>query len=212
MKCEKFIELAKAHGIDPLNIWDIGSFDAAQAVELAVAFPKAKVLALEADLFNIAKCVATLIGAEPVSGRVSLINAALVSIGNPALVNFNRSVGPNDQVGSLLRPSDPDDYPTRPILVPAVTATELSDAFGYPDLLWMDVQGTETDFFDCQTVRPELVWLEFAMRRYYEGQPLEKDVEAFMASMGYSVVHRHVEAEGWFGDFCLLRKEAHCAF
>jgi len=197
-KTHRFVELAKIKRLDPLCIYDIGSFDASQALELAIAFPKAKIVALEADPYNMPKCLATAKG-HP---RIHVVNAALGPMVNPGITRFHRSVGNNDQCGSLLMPKDPVEMPMEAIEVACVSSNQLAFYYGAPELLWMDVQGTEWEFFDGTCIRPKLVWMEVAYSPYYYGQPDHVESTRLMKSIGYDVLHQEVGVAGRWGDIC----------
>jgi len=205
----EFVTLAKQYFKgEPLNIFDIGSFNACQAVELALAFEGARVLALEADPYNVSKCLETVKHCN-MGSRVRVVNAALGPVGSPRIGTFMRAVGINDQCGSLLSPNGrfPQPMPTEIIFVPIVSSIDLQGCFGYPELLWMDVQGTELDFFRNSWVRPKMVWMEVAYEAYYHHQPLVAQVDKEMRGYGYQPVHRAHGMKEWFGNVCYLLKE-----
>jgi FkbM family methyltransferase len=197
-KTAEFVNIARKLDIDPLVIYDLGSFDAAQAVELAIAFPKARVVALEADPYNIPKCLVNAKGHR----NITIVNGALAPLGTRPLIHFNRSVGTNDQCGSLLVPTDLKDMPVECIVVPAVTAADLDSFFGLPTLLWMDVQGSEWNYFLGFPFRPRLVWLEVAYDPYYHDQPHKDELVRKMADIGYKPIFEEVGVPGRWGDVC----------
>jgi FkbM family methyltransferase len=201
-KTDTFVQILRDHGADPRLIYDVGSFDAQQAVELSIAFRRAIVFAFEADPFNMQKCLGNARG-HP---RVKPVNLA---IGEGAGIGiFNRAVGENDQCGSFLVPNGafPQHMPIDPIYVPVSTAYDLMIRTGIPLALWMDVQGCEFMFFAGHGLRPKFVWMEVAYRAYYHNQPLKPEVNAAMVQWGYEPVYEGPGMEGWFGDICYVHK------
>lgn len=167
MKTHQFVGILKRFGIDPKTIFDVGSFDGKQAVELAEAFPDAEVLAFEPVPENVQRCLLNTIEIP----KITLLPVAVGLVNGK--VKFNQSLGNNKECGSLLKPNGKywEPMPMKEIEVDCI---RLDCVPLVPDVIWMDAQGTELDVLRSLgdiLGRLKAFWAEVTYRAYYEGQP-----------------------------------------
>jgi FkbM family methyltransferase len=199
MKTGKFVELVRAHGIDPKLILDLGCFDGQQAIELTKAFPEAEVIAFEADLANAGSATGNCMGFP----KISVIHAAVGD--KDGVVTFYRAIGANRECGSLLVPNG-KYFELMPTKESRVTQLRLDSLLGAsPEIIWMDVQGNELAalngmgrFLDGV----KMIWTEVCFNPYYHGQMLAADFDREMAQKGFSKIAEFDGIPGWFGDVC----------
>jgi FkbM family methyltransferase len=209
-KTSKFTDLIRGFGIVPRSIFDLGAFDCSQSVELARAFPDAKVLAFECDPKLAPRCKAAIAGWN----RIRLIQAAVGD--QTSLVTFHAAIGGNSQCGSLLKPNGRyfEPMPTRETEVICYRIDHFllqHPDIDPPDVVWMDVQGFEPqvvkgmgDYLDGV----KLLWAEVAYAHYYEGQILAAEFDREMDLLGSEKVYEGPGIPGWFGDACYRPKKS----
>lgn len=206
---EQFIELIKLHLKDwvPTRILDIGASDATQSVELSKAYPKAIVYAFEANPKNHGYCRKTIQG-KP---AIRFIPKAVCE--HNGTTTFY-DVPTNGGAGSIFPPSGVYDVieklPSVQIEVPCTRLdTFLSEEHVAPfDTLWLDAQGSELCILRSLGVfifKVKAIWTEFEVAPIYSGQPLMPDLTAFLVQYGFTNVHEHECAPGFFGEACFLR-------
>jgi FkbM family methyltransferase len=204
-KTDKFVEIIKASGFVPTVIYDVGCFDAKQAIELYEAFPKATVFAFECDPAQAEVCQKAVDGT-----RVRFVSVALSN--NTGKAAFFQSAENNREIGSMLEPIGNYIQPCRSVrvLVDATRADDLikSGKAMSPDVIWIDVQGFEINalmgFGEFLSVA-KFVWSEVHYSQFYLGQLLASDFNGEMEKLGFVKCYEVETAENWFGDSCYKR-------
>lgn len=207
-KASEFIRRAKSAGINPRVIFDVGAFNGDESVELAEAFPDAKVYAFECVPENIMLCAQT-VQHHP---NIFLVPAALTA--KSGRRQFHKSTSHNPECGSLLAPNGKyfEPMPTKPIEVQCYAAADFIKAEGIPapDLIWMDVQGAELDVLrglGGYIESLQLFCAEVTYRAYYNGQMLVADFDKAVSELGFAKRHEEVGIADWFGNAIYQRRK-----
>lgn len=205
-KTSKFIEIAKANRIEPKVIYDLGSFDGEQAVELSEAWPQAEVFSFE----PVPELLERVLVKTKARRKIHVLNFAVNSI--DGVVEFASATGSNKECGSLLAPNGAyfEPMPTAPIKVSSLRLDTFIEQMGHPapDLIWMDVQGAELKALEglgrwLSGVR--MIWTEVAYKSYYVDQPLASHVDDYLRARSFERVFESIGIPGWFGDACYRR-------
>lgn len=174
-------------------IWEVGSRDGRDAVALAHAFSGSVVHAFEPNpetFGSLRECAAS---TEAVLAHNVALNDTSGSI--PFFqIDTSKTVTPwldgNPGASSLFRPLGTYDhverYVTREILVPAETGDEIVRAgvAPPPDLIWMDVQGSELRVLQGMPealASVKALYVELSLNPIYEGQALAYEVIELLA-------------------------------
>jgi FkbM family methyltransferase len=130
---------------------------------------------------------------------------------------FYQSSGGSDGSGSILPPTGHlEKFPTvtfkneDKIHVPTITLDTYFEAknISRVDLIWIDVQGAEKLVFEGATELLKVtsyIYLEVSAVSYYEGALIYKDMELYMAKLGFKVVQEFLPPE-YNGDGNVLLK------
>jgi FkbM family methyltransferase len=176
-------------------IWDVGSRDGEQSLQLLQQFPGAEGVAFEPNP-DTAHLVAA---AAASSSRLTFIPVALsAEDGEVAFMKIDRErtqttwVDGNPGASSLYVASTNypyEKYVQTPVNVSAKRAeTFLASGEPVPNIVWMDVQGAELDVlrgFGSALDEVGLISVELSLREMYIGQALATEVVEFMASRGF---------------------------
>ena len=180
---------------DPAVIWDIGSRDGEQSLQLLHQFPAAAGVAFEPnpDTQHLVAAVAS------ASTRLDFIPVALSDEdGEAVFMKIDRDrtqttwADGNPGASSLFAASTEYPYETyvqTPVNVRTMRVdTYLETGGPVPDIIWMDVQGAEIHVlrgFGSALGDVGLISVELSLREMYIGQPLAAEVVDFMASRGF---------------------------
>lgn len=188
------------------HVLDVGSRDAEEAVKLADHFPNAIVHAFEPNPPQYRTCVAT----SKKNSRVQVYQLALSNVEGE--LDFHVAT---DNVGasSLLKPTfiphtGHNKYEV--IKVPCVILDDWCKLNNVqPDILWMDVQGSELNVLKggieaLKTVKA--IATEVGLIPYYEGHTMKDDILKFLDEQGFELVN---ETKAWTheADVILKRKK-----
>jgi FkbM family methyltransferase len=173
------------------TIIEAGARDCGETLDLAAAFPRARIITFECNPATLPACRANVRGYE----RIRLIEKA-VSDRRGTITFFptdpQRTVtkhpGGNPGASSLFRaaPDYPHEtYVQNEISVETTTLADVMEAEGLSriDLLWMDVQGAELMALrglGDKLATVGMVHLEVEFLPIYQGQPLFGEVHGFM--------------------------------
>ena len=185
-------------------IVEIGAHKGLDTEELALTFPKARVISFEAspnlyvNAFNRCKKLA----------NVTLIPAALAN--KSGVTRFNQSSGASDGSGSLLDPGThlqkyPNVFfePENIVIIPTITLDEYLDVVGAEkiDLIWIDAQGAEGLVFEGAhkyLSRTNYVYSEVANISEYSGGISYSDLTKLLNTYGLYVLKEFLP-EKWNG-------------
>lgn len=187
---------------EPLTIFEIGACEGLDTVRYARRFPNATVYAFEPVPSNVEELRKLL--EEHSIRNVYVVEAAVSDTNEPATLHLSSTAKGHEKDGdwdygnkssSLLAP---DQHLKRyefvafndTITVPSTTLTRFctEQSIRHVDFVHMDVQGAELRVLaGAQMEAIGAIWLEVSKIQLYAGQPLVKDVKAFMKKHGFSL-------------------------
>ena len=177
-------------------VFDIGSRDGLQAVELAGLFPNAQVVAIECNPSTLGRCREN-VAAHP---RVKLIEKAINAYTGRCQfhpIDSARTVTtwPDGNPGASSLFLATGDYPVEQyaqttIEVDCIRLDDLCGELGTDviDLAWMDLQGAELLALQSAgglLARTRYIYTEVSHRALYQGQCLFDDVDKFLKARGF---------------------------
>ena len=178
------------------TVFDIGSRDALQAVELAGLFPNAQVVAIECNPETLELCRNN-IARHP---RIKLVDKAIHSYTGRCQfhpIDTARTVTrwPDGNPGASSLFLATGDYPAEryvqnTIEVDCTRLDVLCQELGIEviDLLWIDLQGAELLALQSAGAlleKTRYLYIEVSHRRIYQGQCLFDDIDAFLKARGF---------------------------
>lgn len=193
---KKFLNTRGAD-FDTFNtVFDIGSRDGIQALELANAFPSAEVVAIECNPDTLERCRRNIAG----NSRVRLVDKAVNEHTGRCIfypIDPKRTVTTwkdgNPGASSLFVATGAypvEKFVQNKIEVDCIRLDDLCKQLGVEtiDLIWMDLQGAE--LLALQSLgylleKVRYIYTEVSHRAIYEGQCLFPDVESFLLSHGF---------------------------
>jgi FkbM family methyltransferase len=208
--------LITALRIDKLDLdtvkvaFDIGSRDGKQALELADAFPQARVFAVECNPDTL-PILRQNIQSNP---RVAAIECAVSDycgdvtfhkIDREATITPHADGNPGASSLFLAKPDYPQEtYVQVPVTVPCQTLDAICAEHGIDsiDIIWMDLQGAEVKAFDGfkhTMQRTRYIFVELTHREIYAGQPLFDEVNAYLEARGFERISG-VDRNNYFED------------
>jgi FkbM family methyltransferase len=192
------------------TVFDIGSRDGRQSLQLAKLFPNATVVAVECNPETLGQCRRN-VAKQP---RIKLVEKAINSHTGRCRffpIDTKRTITSwtdgNPGASSLFVATG--DYPTETYVqneidVECIRLDDLCDQLDIKaiDLIWMDLQGAE--LLALQSAGPFLdsvryIYTEVSHRAIYAGQCMFDDVEAFLISRGFKRCTQ-VDRERWQQD------------
>lgn len=198
---------------EPITIYDIGSRDCRESVDLAGSFPYAQVVAFEPNPKTLPLCLKATIF-EP---RIRVVGAA-VSDHNGEATLYQATTW-NQGYSSLYKSSGKYDHiepmPSVPVQVPCIRLDQFIERNHAkpPTLLWADMQGSELAML--RGLGPHLanvkaMWSEVLYGEMYSGQCTRDQLVSFMQKEGFTVIHEEViwkdKRQNWWGDACFYRE------
>jgi len=210
---ERFAAFLEARRVDFdtfSTVFDIGSRDGLQAIELSRLFPKANVVAVECNSATLDTCRRNL---APHS-RIRLVDKAINSFTgrcpfypiDPMRTVTTWTDG-NPGASSLFIANG--EYPVETYIqnktqVECIRLDDLCRELDIVaiDLIWMDLQGAE--LLALQSAGPLLdkiryIYTEVSHRPIYEGQCLFGDVDSFLSARGFRLCTK-INRERWQQD------------
>ncbi len=198
---EDFVAVMWRHGLDPdavRIVFDIGSRDGEQAIELSHLFPAAHVYAVECNPETLARCRASISS----HSNITLIEKAVNGYTGRCKfypIDTKRTITTwpdgNPGASSLFRATG--DYPVEQyeqneIEVDCIRLDDLCDELRIHaiDVIWLDIQGAELLALQSagsllKTAR--YLYLEVSHRAIYDGQCMFEEVDAFLRSQGFQL-------------------------
>lgn len=192
------------------SVFDIGSRDAHQAIELAGLFPNAQVVAIECNPATLELCRKNVAG-HP---RVRLVEKAIHSYTGRCRfhpIDTTRTVTswPDGNPGASSLFLSTGDYPAEryvqdTIELDCIRLDALCGELGIDviDLIWLDLQGAE--LLALQSAgglleKTRYIYTEVSHRPLYQGQCLFDDIDAFLKSNGFRCCTK-VNRNNWQQD------------
>lgn len=196
---EGLIKVLRAKGVDPESIgsvFDIGSRDGLQSLELSRTFPSADIVAVECNPTTLDLCRRN-VARNP---RIRLVEKAINDYtGRCAFhpIDTKRTVTtwPDGNPGASSLFVATGDYPIEKYVQNRieVDCTRLDDlckslAVDTIDLIWMDLQGAE--LLALKSAGPLLdkvryIYTEVSHRPLYSGQCMFDDIESYLTARGF---------------------------
>ena|SRR3990167_1208549 len=206
---EQFCELIGQHlgGWEPTVILDCGAADAKQSEELLDRYRYAVVYAFEGNPNQHGHCIQ----AAKRCPRITFVPMAVCE--HNGFTKFFH-IQTNGAAGSVFEPSgiyDPiEKMPSVTLKVPCCRLDSYIIASRAPmfDAMWLDAQGSELAIIRSlgkYLANVRAIWTEFMFVEIYKGQPLLNDLDSFLSGAGFSLVHKHDCAPGYFGEACFLK-------
>ncbi len=188
-------------------VFDIGSRDALQAIELAGLFPSAQVVAIECNPDTLERCRRN-IARHP---RIRLVEKAVHSYTgrcqfHPIDTDHTVTSWPDGNPGASSLFIATGNYPAEryvqnTVEVDCVRLDMLCGTLGLDviDLIWMDLQGAELLALQSAGAlleKTRYIYTEVSHRSLYHGQCLFDEVDAFLKSHGFRCCTRSIAADG----------------
>jgi FkbM family methyltransferase len=178
-------------------IWEIGSRDGVDGVELSRTFPMASVLCFEPNPDTFQQVVDATLRAP--KGSMQAFRLALCNSDEPVTffkidATATKTAWPDGNPGASSLYVASGDYPFEeyaqvPVLVQGRRASSLiAEGLPPPDFVWMDVQGAELEVlkgFGEYLSNVDLIHVELSLRVIYTGQALAPEVISFLANSGF---------------------------
>jgi FkbM family methyltransferase len=204
MTTDKKLLLATAqkNSINIKTIYDCGSRDALDAVELKVIFDAEQVHVFECNPPSVEKCRENLSRSfgEKNKGYSWFLNPLAVGnkSGNISFfpIDTDATITPHEDgnpgASSLFKanPDYPNEtYVQKETTVSMITLKDYIDSgHPYPDLLWVDVQGAEIlllEGLDNYLNEISIIHVEVSFRPMYLGQPLYWEIDSYLSKRGF---------------------------
>lgn len=182
------------YSIDVRKIFDCGSRDALDGIELAELFDAEEVHFFECNPFSIKVCKRNI---EKKSGAPFKMKLHELALGDKEgevsffAIDPQKTVTPhpggNVGASSLFLASEvykKERYVQNEIKVPMSTLTAVNGNSPAPDLIWMDLQGAELmalKGFESKLADVSAIHVEVGFRAVYKGQPLFRDVDQYLS-------------------------------
>ncbi len=215
-----FFELVEAH-LDPdsvLTIYDIGSGDSNEAVEMADHFEKAHVYAFEANPACIFDCSKRLVN----DSRLTLIPICVNNYSGLITfhpINQKKTVTPwedgNPKASSIFVSNgtyDQETYIQDSLELPCMRIQDMITTFRLPppDIVWMDLQGAELSAI--KSIGPfigfvKILHTEVWGKETYEGQSLFPELERHMRLNGFVCRHGEFPEDWVWADADFIKEE-----
>jgi FkbM family methyltransferase len=212
----KFIETISEYSEINFNeiktIFDIGSRDCLQSVELSTWFPESKIFAFEANPKCINLCEKTLRHYSN-NTNINLIPNAVCDYDGTTI--FHHVDNGNIGAGSILKNSGhkrSNNWHQTEITVPCTRIDTFcnKNQIEQIDLVWMDVQGFEREVL--QSFGPLLntvkaIHTEVGIETLYKNQILKDELDEYLQSYGFSLVNETRESMGTESDCIYVRSK-----
>jgi FkbM family methyltransferase len=198
------------------TIWEIGSRDGKDSEQLSKIFSDAAVMAFEPnpDTYGHVEEVA-----KNSHGKIKAMNLALSNVDGEVVfykIDTEKTtttwLDGNPGASSLFMASGNyciENYVQIPIQVQAKKASTLIDDLGFviPELIWMDVQGSEglvIQGFSEHISKVNFIYVELSLQSIYVGQPLAQDILKLLSSNFYW--HSNLSKGPWQIDALFVNK------
>jgi len=199
---EEYIDLN-----DINTVFDIGSRDACQSLELSDWFPESKIYLFEPVPTSFEYCV------ENTKGRENIICNNLALSNFDGDTNFYQVVNGNVGASSLLKVTPMyAHYQQEPISVKVKTAKIFieENSIQSVDLLWVDVQGSEIDCFkgfESHLQNVKAIHTEVGLNAYYENGTEYYELAKFMEDNGFELKKVFSNEAGLEVDIIFVNKK-----
>lgn len=174
--------------VEPALIWDLGANIGLTALQLALQFPAARIVAVELDGANI-ELARRNIG--PVADRVELIEGAVWT--DPGTLDYGVPEGGGED---SFRVSEEGTATAT-----AVTLDELRERFGDPGYVKMDIEGAERDVLARNTAWAAAVpRINVEYHAPYDASACRRD----LAALGFGAFEEHRRGLRYRGGDCIF--------
>jgi FkbM family methyltransferase len=198
---------------------DVGSRDGLQSIELANAFPHARVVAIEGNPDTMPDLLKNIAAHPRVSAVETLVNdyngeTTFYQIDREKTVTPHKDGNPGASSLFVADQSYPaETYVQKSITRPCKTLDQICDELGLDtvDIIWMDLQGAEIKAFSGflgRLARVRYINVEVTHKSLYVGQPLFAEFEAFMDQHGFDRISR-VDLNSYFEDAVYRNRRFH---
>ena len=180
--------------IEPKVVLELGSFDGGDALRFARAFPKARIVTVEADPVRVG-----VVSKNLANTHAEVANNAVCLKDGPIDWYTSKIDGKVDGQGSLYQHSDEykEKFPhieqtTESVTVDGLRFDRLCELNNIDeiDFMHMDIEGAEFDALSSMgNIRPKLIFMEM-LPNYFEKVKGGKAIEKLLASFGYTLVAR----------------------
>jgi hypothetical protein len=199
------LEITEKHRIKIQTVYDCGSRDALDAIELFKIFNAKEVHVFECNPPSVKTCKNNLerhlgVQNEKLSWFLNPVavgnKAGFVSffpIDTNATITDHRDGNPGASSLFKANPAYPNEtYVQNETQVPMVTLKDyIDEGHRHPDLLWVDVQGAEVMLLQglesCLN-RVSVIHIEVGFRPMYIGQPLYWEIDSYLRKSGFCKV------------------------
>jgi FkbM family methyltransferase len=207
---EKFLRLRGVDFDTFGTVFDIGSRDGRQAVELSKLFKNANVVAIECNPATLEICRRNIAPHDRIRLAAKAINdysgrCSFYPIDPERTVTTWQDGNPGASSLFLATGDYPiETYVQNKIEVDCIRLDELSDQFGIDaiDLIWMDLQGAELLALRSAGAlldRVRFIYTEVSHRAIYKGQCLFPEIESFLTARGFER-RTAIDTERWQQD------------
>lgn len=193
------------------TIYDIGSRDALQSVELSVAFPNTSIYAFEPNPDGLVECFKNAAG----NSQIKIIPMAVSNIDGE--ISFfaqdqSKSRDVNIGVSSMLKLMDQTPcgwhWVQKEIRLQSITLnTFVKRGNPPPDLIWIDVQGAELLAFQGASEilsNVQAIFTEAGKRAYYHGHGMFNEINDYLNKFGFKNI-MEVPGHEWESDFLYIK-------
>jgi FkbM family methyltransferase len=199
------------------SIWDIGSRDGNDSIEIVKNFPSAKVFAFEPNpqTYPMVKK-----NSDESEGVIQSFNVALSNIDGPITffqIDTEKTESTwsdgNPGASSIFQTSGKypiEQYVQNSILVESRRGDSLieSGVCEVPNLIWMDVQGAEQlvlEGFGAKLKEIDFIYIELSLNEIYTGQALAREVTKYLTKHFYW--HSNLNIGKWQFDAIFVNKK-----
>ena len=180
--------------IEPKVVLELGSFDGGDALRFARAFPKARIVTVEADPVRVG-----VVSKNLANTHAEVANNAVCLKDGPIDWYTSKIDGKVDGQGSLYQHSDEykEKFPhieqtTESVTVDGLRFDRLCELNNIDeiDFMHMDIEGAEFDALSSMgKIRPKLIFMEM-LPDYFDNVRGEDEIQALLASYSYVLVAR----------------------
>ena len=193
------------------TIYDIGSRDCLQSLELLTAFPTSLIYAFEPNPESLSTCISNIgtnkqITLVPVA--VSDVNGEISFFAQDTEKSYDVNIGVSSIYKLMDKTPNNWQWVQKEIKVCSLTLNNyISNKNPSPDLIWIDVQGAElAGFKGASDILPNVkaIFTEAGKIAYYHGHGMFNEIDTYLTSFGFKNV-LEVPGHSWESDFLYVK-------